>query len=202
MLLNRDLEALQKVIDRAKNTIDGDFDAIPFTPLYLNAKVSNAISRELIRNIVLAMFCVFVATFLLIGDVFVSVLVIISVLISVVNIGGFMYFWQLSIEPMTSVLLIIAFGLAIDYSAHVGHAFIQAEGGNRDEKTRAALTKIAGPAVLYGGVSTLLAFVTLAPAKASLFLTFFKIFSLIVCCGLFSGLVWLPIVLSLVGPLK
>ena len=35
-----------------------------------------------------------------------------------------MYFWGLSIDTVTSVILILAIGLCVDYAAHIGHAFM------------------------------------------------------------------------------
>ena len=57
-----------------------------------------------------------------------------------------------------------------------------------------------GPAVLNGGLSTLLAFILLATSKSYVFLSFFKIFFLICLFGLFHGLVALPVLLALIGP--
>ena len=65
----------------------------------------------------------------------------------------------------------------------------------------ATLENIA-PAVLNGGVSTMLAFVLLANSKSYVFLTFFKVFVLTVLFGLFHGLVLFPVILSLIGPLS
>ena len=57
-----------------------------------------------------------------------------------------------------------------------------------------------GPAVFYGGLSTLLAVVLLAASDYYPFVVFFKVFLLVVVFGLFHGLVFLPVVLALVGP--
>ena len=57
-----------------------------------------------------------------------------------------------------------------------------------------------GPAVLNGGLSTLLAFILLATSKSYVFLSFFKIFFLICLFGLYNGLIALPVLLSLAGP--
>lgn len=35
-----------------------------------------------------------------------------------------MHFWGLTIDTLTSILLILSIGLAIDYSAHIGHKFM------------------------------------------------------------------------------
>ena len=57
-----------------------------------------------------------------------------------------------------------------------------------------------GPAVFYGGLSTLLAVVLLAASDYYPFVVFFKVFLLVVVFGLFHGLVFLPVILALVGP--
>ena len=71
-----------------------------------------------------------------------------------------------------------------------------------------------GPAVLNGGLSTLLAIIMLANSKSYVFISFFKVgasvmnqttfnfqvFFLVITLGLFHGLVLLPVLLSIVQP--
>ena len=57
-----------------------------------------------------------------------------------------------------------------------------------------------GPAVFNGGFSTFLAFSILMVSKSFVFKVFFKIFFLVVVFGLYHGLVFLPVVLSFLGP--
>ena len=52
-----------------------------------------------------------------------------------------------------------------------------------------------GPAVFNGGFSTFLAVALLITSKSFLFVTFFKIFFLVVGFGMYHGLVVLPVVL-------
>ena len=62
-----------------------------------------------------------------------------------------------------------------------------------------ALSQV-GPAVLNGGLSTLLAFILLSASESYVCLSFFKIFFLICIFGLFNGLIALPVILVVVGP--
>ena len=64
---------------------------------------------------------------------------------------------------------------------------------------RKTLTKI-GPAMLSGGLSTFVAFMLLSMSKSIVFISFFKIFFLVVVFGLFHGLLFLPVILSIIGP--
>ena len=113
-----------------------------------------------------------------------------------------MHFWNVTIDTVSCVNLIIAIGLCVDYSAHIAHRFSEEiifEGSSRNERAQAALTNI-GPAVLNGGISTLLAFVLLAGSRSHAFLVFFKVFFLVVIFGMFQGLMVLPVLLSIFGP--
>ena len=45
-----------------------------------------------------------------------------------VDVGGCMYFWGLTIDTVTSINLIVAIGLTVDYSAHIAHTFMVTPG--------------------------------------------------------------------------
>lgn len=107
--------------------------------------------------------------------------------------------WGLTIDLVSCIALELAVGLCVDYAAHVGHTFLTIRKGTRDERALETILQI-GAAVLYGGGSTLFAVAMLAHSEAYTFQAFFKIFLLVVVFGLFHGVVFLPVVLSLVGP--
>ena len=109
-----------------------------------------------------------------------------------------MYIWGLTIDTSASILVTIAMGLAVDYSAHIAHTFMTSR-GERNERTANTMIKM-GPAVFNGGFSTFLAFALLMTSKSHVFLVFFKIFFLVVVFGLYHGLIFLPVVMSLIGP--
>lgn len=107
--------------------------------------------------------------------------------------------WGLTIDLVSCIGLELAAGLCVDYSAHVGHTFLVTGPGTKNERALQTIRHI-GPAVLYGGSSTLLAVSMLANSEAYTFQSFFKIFLLVIFFGLFFGLLFLPVILSLIGP--
>ena len=137
-------------------------------------------------------------TLILLADILGSVLVLITVALSLVDLCGFMHTWGITIDVVSSVDVIIAIGLCIDYSVHICHAFLTVS-GTRKERAKAAVLDM-GMAVLNGGVSTLIAFILLAGSDSHVFSVFFRIFLLVIIFGLFHGLILLPVVLSLIGP--
>ena len=112
---------------------------------------------------------------------------------------GFMHFWGLQIDIATALFLIIGTGLAVDYSSHIAHCFMLTNHPSRNERIKSTILQM-GPPVFNGGFSTFLAFVLLADSEIQIYVVFFRIFFLVVWCGLYNGLVLMPVVLSLIGP--
>ncbi|XP_071143132.1 patched domain-containing protein 3-like isoform X1 [Mytilus edulis] len=188
------------VLDGIQSLVAGvaGSDCFPYSQIHLTWESNKVIRQELYRNIALAAVCVFIICLVLIANIWTSLMVFSCVALTFVNVGGFMHFWGLTIDVVTCVQLILAIGLAVDYSAHIGHCFMTFQGG-RNERVKATLVEIGGP-VISGGFSTFLAFVLLAVSKSYVFTTFFKVLFLVVIFGLFHGLVYLPVLLSMVGP--
>ena len=87
-------------------------------------EVDEILSDELIRSIALALICVFLIVIFLLANFTGAVLVLISVMFTIADVMGFMYFWGLTIDSTSCMLLIICIGLSVDYSAHIAHGFL------------------------------------------------------------------------------
>ncbi|XP_068234451.1 patched domain-containing protein 3-like [Palaemon carinicauda] len=163
-------------------------------------ETNEVVGTELWRNIFLAGAVVGVVTLVLLASLLASVLVLVCVGFTVIGVSGTMWLWGLTIDTVSCIALVLAIGLSVDYAAHIAHAFLSVRGtDDKKERARVALQG-AGSAVLQGGVSTLLAFVLLAWSSSHVFVTFFKIFTAASILGLYYGLVFLPVVLSFIGP--
>ena len=108
-----------------------------------------------------------------------------------------LYFNSISlfIDNVSVIQTVIAIGLCVDYAAHVGHCFML-KAGTREERVVAVL-KDVGAAVLNGGVSTFLAVVLLAGSSSYVFRVLFKQFFLTVVLGLAHGMIFLPVLSSI-----
>jgi len=116
-----------------------------------------------------------------------------------VDVLGFMWLWGLTIDGVTVCYTIIAIGLAVDYSAHVGEAFVLSQKETKAQRVTDALYRV-GASVFNGGFSTFLAVVAMANSQTYVFRVFFKQFFLVTSMGLFHGLIVLPVLLSWFGP--
>jgi len=176
--------------------------AAPYTfshsKVYAAWETDQIIGFELWRNIALAMACVFVVTLLLLANIQICVYVMCIVGITLTDIVGFLHFWGVTIDIISCVNIVLAIGLCVDYSVHIGLAYMVAKGSRRDKAVEAVAS--IGPAVFNGGFTTFLAILLCSVSYSHVFITFFKVFVLTVMFGLFHGLVLFPVVLSLIGP--
>ena len=110
-----------------------------------------------------------------------------------------MYAIGIVIDSVSVINVVLAVGLSIDYSAHVGHCFMVKGGNSNDDRATEALADI-GSSVLNGALSTFLAVAVLLFSTSYVFKTLATQFALTVCLGVLHGLVLLPVLLALFGP--
>lgn len=198
--VSEQIQAMQSVRDtvQAMNFSQGhDYIAI-FSPDYVSWTANKVIGEELIRNLCLEIVTIGIVIIIFLRNVRASFWVLCCVFFTLIDLLGTMYFLNLTIEMSSSIMILLCAGLAVDYAAHVGLEFTRTK-GNKKERAIATLS-IIGPAVFNGGISTFLAFVLLGSSEAYIFSTFFKLFTCVVMFGLFHGLLFLPVILSLLGP--
>merc|ERR1719258_1016642 len=130
--------------------------AFPYMFMFRYYEQYAIIEREALTNLGLALLAVF-----LIVTLFVVMLCVILV---DVDILGLMWLWDLSIDSVAIINLVLAVGLAVDYSCHVAHAFVQMpnmlgpEATPREQRQARADKAVEemGVAVVHGAVSTFL----------------------------------------------
>lgn len=163
-------------------------------------ETNQVVGIELLRNVLVAGVVVGVVTLVLLASAPAAFLVLAAVAATVVGVTGVMWVWGLTIDTVSCIAIVLSIGLSVDYAAHVAHAFLAArKAGGRKARARAALEGV-GPAVLLGGLSTMLSFVVLVASTSHVFITFFKVFTAASAFGLYYGLVLLPVILSFIGP--
>jgi len=172
--------------------------AFATSPIYQAWETDSIISLELWRNLALALMVVGIVSFTMLANFSLCLMVMACVMLTLVDLVGTLHFWDVTIDVISCVNIVLATGLCVDYSVHIAHAFSVAE-GTRTERTKTALVNL-GPAILNGGVTTFLAVIILPFSQSHVFKTFFKIFGLTVLYGVFHGLVFLPALLSTFGP--
>lgn len=155
-----------------------------------------AIVSETVRNLSIASLIILLVTAPFLVNLSVSLLVFFGFVSLIFELFGMMWLWGVSLNSISMINLVMAIGFAVDYSAHVAHAFVVAPGGSAEKRVIDALTHV-GASVLLGGASTLIGIGMTAISKSEIFQIFFKMFFSMIVLGLLHGLCILPVHLSI-----
>ncbi|XP_009985415.1 PREDICTED: patched domain-containing protein 3, partial [Tauraco erythrolophus] len=153
------------------------------------------IVQNTIQNVVVAAGAMLVVSLLLIPNPLCCLWVTFAIASVIVGVAGFMAFWNVNLDSISMINLVICIGFSVDFSAHISYAFVTSGEASANKRAVEALSLLGYP-VLQGAVSTILGVVVLAAAKAYIFRTFFKIMFLVILFGALHGLVFIPVFLT------
>lgn len=154
------------------------------------------IAQETIRNLVIAALVVLIVTSVFLADCIVTILVVVNFVALVIELFGLMYIWDVNLNAVSMVILVMAIGFAVDYSAHIAHAFVMSREETADQRVVESVSTL-GASVFMGGFSTFLGMFVLIFSSSEIYVIFFRMFMGIVVFGLLHGLCILPVQLSL-----
>ncbi|EFO88762.1 CRE-PTC-3 protein [Caenorhabditis remanei] len=142
---------------------------------------------------------VFTVISILMFNPWAATLIMCIVVITTIELGGFMGLMGIKMNPISAVTLICAVGIGVEFTAHVELAFLTAL-GTIDQRLESCLRHMFVP-VYHGAISTFLGVVMLIFSEFDFVVTyFFYTMTLLVALGVFNGLCVLPVILTLVGP--
>lgn len=113
-----------------------------------------------------------------------------------IGVIGYMTLWNVNLDSISMINLIMCIGFSVDYSAHISYAYLSSDGPTPNEKMKCALHSLGMP-IFQGSVSTILGIIILAFAPSYIFLTFFKTVFLVILFGALHGILLLPVLLSM-----
>jgi len=181
--------------------VNGDWVLFTYAGNYYLWEFFSVIRVNLASTIVLGFGAVALVALISLPDPRMSILVVGTVFIVDVELLGMIPAAGLAIDPLTFLALTMAIGLVVDYCVHIVHAYLEGEGHSRDEQIKTVMTEI-GASILTGACSTLLGVLLLAFSSSKTFQTFFVMFLGIILLGAGHGFIFIPVVLSLVGPVN
>ncbi|KAL7634063.1 UNVERIFIED_CONTAM: hypothetical protein RMT77_015391 [Armadillidium vulgare] len=118
-----------------------------------------------------------------------------------VNAGvfGFMSLWDVSLNMLSMYCVIMCIGFCVDFTAHVSYSFCSSELKSSDEKIMNCLYCLGLP-IVQGGFSTIISIWAFCFFPSYAFIYFFKVVFLVILFSLLHSLIFLPVLLSVVGP--
>ncbi|XP_076041583.1 protein patched [Oratosquilla oratoria] len=153
--------------------------------------------------LLLALLAVLVAVFLVLTVVLMNMwaaaIVVFLLATMVVELFGIMGIIGVKLSAVPAVLLIVAVGLGVEFMVHVTVGFLTAL-GDRNRRVMLSLEHMTAP-VVHGAISTLLGVIMLLFSEFDFIRRyFFYVLFALTLLGMVNGLLFLPVVLSLVGP--
>ncbi|KAG1927991.1 SSD domain-containing protein [Pimephales promelas] len=191
------LDAFRETAERC-GKLQTPVDLIVYHPAFIYFDQYAVIVSNTIQNLVVATCAMLVISLLLIPNPLCSLWVTFAIASVIVGVAGFMALWDVSLDSVSMINLVICIGFSVDFSAHISYAYVSSEKSSANEKAMDAINKLGYP-IVQGAVSTIAGVVVLAAAKSYIFRTFFKIMFLVILFGAVHGIVFIPVFLTFLG---
>lgn len=191
----------QRAVSAAQPANQGqdDWSMFTFHDLYFLWEFYSVAVTELIITTIAGVVAVTLIAFFLMPHWTAVLFVFPTILMLYVDLLGTLQLAGLHINAVTYVCLTISIGLLVDFLMHIMLRYYESAEVTREEKVKDTL-KTMGVSILVGGLSTFLAVIPLAFSTSAIIGTVFTAFFSMVTLGVAHGLIFLPVVLSLVGP--
>lgn len=189
------------VADLRKLVRDSPLNASIFHPYFVFFDQFELVRPTAIQSMIVGAIIMMLISFIFIPNILCSLWVAFSIVSIELGVAGYMALWDVNLDSISMINLIMCIGYSIDFTAHICYTYMTSESKKSDERVREALYSLGMP-IFQGSISTILGTIALLLANSYIFLVFFKMIFLVITFGALHGLFLLPVLLSLFGPVS
>lgn len=186
-------------------------DIFPYSVFYIFFDQYSTIVNLTVTLLSSALALILFVSSVLLGSLRTGAVVTLTVIMIVIDIIGAMAVFNVSLNAVSLVNLIICVGIAVEFCAHIARAFMFPSGSvmehaknrfrrDRDARSWAALVNVGGSVFSGITITKLLGVFVLAFTRSKIFeIYYFRIWLALVISAATHALIFLPVALSLLG---
>jgi Niemann-Pick C1 protein len=146
----------------------------PYSIFYVFYEQYLTMWTDTLRSLGISISAIFAVIFIIMGlDLISSLIIVLNIVCILVNLGSLMYWWDITLNAVSLVNLVMAVGISVEFCSHITRAFAVEPGNDRIERTKTVLVNM-GSSVLSGITLTKFSgILVLAFAKSQIFTIFY-----------------------------
>ncbi|KAL6941854.1 hypothetical protein ACO0QE_003013 [Hanseniaspora vineae] len=180
-----------------------DLNMFAYSPIYIFFVQYASLVKLTLSLLAAALCALFVVSKVMIGSTRTSVILVLTVTMILIDIGGFMYFAGITLNAVSLVNLVICVGISVEFCIHIVRKFTFIDRDTEINNNARVLfaMKTVGKSVFWGITLTKIIGVSvLSFAKSKIFEVFyFRMWFALIIISSVHALVVLPVMLSMYG---
>ena len=190
----------QKLMTESREMADAStYNITTYHPGFIYFEQYTVIFENTVQNMSIAVLSMLIISLFLLPSLLSVVCVTLSVSSICTGVVGYMAFWDVKLEFISMINLIMCIGFSVNFSAHISYHYTISSEKTGDARAIDSIGHLGTP-IVQGAVSTILGVLILIFSDSYIFRTFFKIVFLVMVLGFLHAMFVLPVILSVFGP--